>query len=142
MKRRLATWRPRFRIATLFWLTAIIAAIFVGRQSYQIRSLANRWWEVTRVRFGGDVNPRYPVVNWPPGSLTINENVPIQAIINSNPNVADVRLSSSRQLQISPKAFGQARVSYKTPGGRSKSGELLVRIEADQQYPDWTLSQQ
>jgi hypothetical protein len=142
MGRSLMKCRPRFRVATLFWLTAVVAAFFVGRQSDQIKSLAGRWWEVTRVRFGSDPRPGYTVINWPPGSLTINENVPIHAVANSDPSIADVKLSSSRQLLIRPKAFGETRVSYTTPGGKYKSGELLLNVEPDQQYPGWIWSQQ
>jgi hypothetical protein len=142
MQQSRTKWRPRFRLVTLFWLTAIVAAFFVGRRSDQIKSVAVRWWQVTRVRFGGDVNSEYYVVNWPPGSLTINENVPIHAVVNNYPNSIDVKLIGSRQLQISPKTFGEMSVSYTTPGNTYKSRQLRLKVEPDQKCPDWTLDQQ
>ena len=142
MQRLLTRWHPQFRVATLFWLMAVVAAFFVGRRSDEIKVLASNWWEVTRVRFGGHVKPGYKVAYWPLGSLTISEDVPIQALVNNDPTVVYARLSTSRQLQVSPKSLGEATVSYSLPSGKYKSARLDLKIEPGQKHPNWTLEQQ
>lgn len=135
-------WRLRFRVSTFFWLMTVVAAFFVGRRSDAIKSFADNWWEVTRVWLGGDVRSGYEVSYWPPGSITVNEDVPIKAIVVGDPTVVDAKLSSPRQLRISPKSTGETIVSYTVPGGKYKNAELQLKITPDEQFPDWTLGHQ
>jgi hypothetical protein len=138
--RNVRLWRPRFRVATLFWLMALDAAFFCGRCSDGIYGLARRWWEVTRVRLGGDTDPKWRVVNWPPRSITVNEDVPIRAVAINDASVAEISLLGSRQLCVSPKSEGEAWINFKTPDGRSRGAELHVKSE-NGCILDWRLSE-
>jgi Flp pilus assembly secretin CpaC len=132
-------WRLRFRVSTFLWMMVVVSAFFVGRRSDAIKTFADNWSEVTRVWLGGNVRRGYEVSYWPPASITINEDVPIKAIVVSDPTVVDAKLSSPRQLRISPKSTGETIVSYTVPGGKYKNAELQLKITPDEQFPGWTL---
>jgi hypothetical protein len=120
---------------------ALVAAFFVGRRSDEIKLFASSWWEVTRVQLGADAKPGYDVICWPPGSITINEDVPIQAVVVNDPDIAEAILSAPRQLRVSPKSNGETFITYTMSGGRYTTGKLRFKPEAGE-LPDWTLSRQ
>src|SRR5262245_745221 len=64
---------PRFRIATMLWLTTVAAAFLLGRRSEEIERPLRQWWQVTRISFGAEVDPNRRVVQWPPSCWTVNE---------------------------------------------------------------------
>jgi hypothetical protein len=133
MKRQL-----RFRVSSLLWLTALVAAFFCGRRSDEIESAARRWWQVTRVRFGADVRKREHVVMWPPNSATINEDRPVQSISTDNREVCRVALISDRQIRITPTSDGETVVRYSLPN-LLKPCEFRVVVE-NNRIADWSLS--
>jgi Pilus formation protein N terminal region len=106
----------RFRITTLLWLTVVVVAFFVGQRSDEISSHFNRWWQVTRIRFGSEVRKGYAVVMWPPHSATINEDLTIQKVSIDNPNICTVTAVSDRQLRVTPTGNGKTSVHYILPG--------------------------
>jgi hypothetical protein len=131
-------WRPRFRVSTLFWLTALVAAFFGGRRSSEIESAARRWWQVTRVRFGAEMRKREHVVMWPPNSATINEDGPVQSISADNRKVCRVTLVSDRQIRITPANDGETVVRYSLPN-LPKPCEFRVVVE-NKRIADWILT--
>jgi hypothetical protein len=135
-------WYLRFRISSFLWLALVVAAFFFGRNFEKIKVFGNNWWEVTRVRFGGKVNPGYEVSYWPPGSITINEEVPIQSIVATTPNIVEAVLSGPRQLRISPKSIGNTVITYSMAGGKYKCAEVTLDVSSGQDFPAWTLSHQ
>jgi hypothetical protein len=130
--------RLRFRVTALLWITAIVAVFFLGRRSEEIEAGFQRWWQVTRVRFGGDVQKGHRVVMWPRGSATINEGSTITKVSTDDPRVCTVTHVSDRQLRITPAANGQTTVRYGMPG-LPKPCRFLVIVE-DGRIADWTLT--
>jgi hypothetical protein len=130
--------RPRFRIASLMWLTAVVAAFFLGQRSDEIASGLNRWWQVTRVRFGGDVLENYSVVMWPRRSATINEDFKIQNVSIDNPQVCTATAISERQLRITPAADDKTCVRYMLPG-QTRPCRFDIIVD-NGNISDWKLS--
>lgn len=130
--------RLRFRITALLWLTAIVAAFFLGRRSDEIASGFDRWWQVTRVRIGADVRDNYRVVRWPRNSATINERVRIQNVSVDDPLVCTVSEVSDRQLRITPTSNGKTSVRY-TVAGQTRPSRFSVTVE-NGTITDWMLS--
>jgi hypothetical protein len=130
-------WRPRFRISTLLWLMALLSAFFCGRRSDNIGSLTNRWWQVTRVWLGADINPKQTVVVWPIGSATINENLAIHQVQVNDPKICSATLSSSRQLRVAPQSDGKTIVKY-VIGNSPKLHSFEVVVE-DGRIANWGL---
>jgi hypothetical protein len=133
--------RPRFRISTLFWMTVVVAAFFCGRRSHDIESSARRWWQVTRVRWGGSVD-NTEVIRWPPGSITINEPQAIQQAVNYDPKLASVAFHASNQICISPEANGDTVVSYNFAAGKYRKADFKFTINVGRIDSDWSLSRQ
>ena len=129
--------RPRFRITTLLWITALVAAFFVGRRSDEVVSGFDRWWHVTRVRLGGDVRRNRRVVMWPRRSATINEDFAIQNVSTDNPQICTAMRVSDRQLRITPAADGETTVRYSVPGGQ-KPYRFHLAVK-DGRIADWSL---
>jgi Flp pilus assembly secretin CpaC len=136
-KRARRRWLPRFRVATLLWLMALVAAFFFGRQSKEVESLARRWWAVSRVRLGANV-AEPEVINWPPGSITVNGDTAIRSVDVDDPEIVEVKFLNSRQLQVSPKSDGETWVEFKTPGGKWNGVQLRVQPE-NGSILDWNL---
>jgi hypothetical protein len=130
--------RPRFRISALLWLTAVVAAFFLGQRSDEIASGFNRWWQVTRIRFGGDVRKGESVVMWPRRSATINEDFKIQNVSIDNPDVCTATEVSGRQLRITPTADGKTSVHYILPG-QTRPCRFDITVE-NGNISDWMLT--
>jgi hypothetical protein len=126
---------PKFRITTLFWLMAIVAAYFTGRRSDQIESAANQWWRVTCVRWGGEV-ANSEVVMWPRRGVTINESCEINNVSTLDPEVCTVRKTCGKQLEVSPVTDGKTLIYFDDSDGNKHKFLLSVtngRIDADWQ---------
>jgi hypothetical protein len=133
--------RPRFRISSLLWITALVAAFFCGRQSIEIQSVAQRWWQVNRVRWGASVS-KVEIVHWPPGSVTINEINNIRSATTNDPSIASPTFPAANQMCVSPKADGQTVVSYNLAGGTQRNAELKVEVLNGKVTMDWMLTHQ
>ena len=130
--------RPRFRITALLWLTALVAAFFLGQRSDEIASGFDRWWQVTRIRFGGEVRKNDSVVMWPRRSATINEDFAIRNVSIDNPTVCTATEVSNRQLRITPTADGKTSVHYSLPG-QPRACRFDVVVE-NGNIADWMLT--
>ena len=133
-------WRLRFRITTLLWLTVIVAAFFVGRRSGEIERAASLWWQVTRVRWGASVT-KTEIIQWPPGSITINEPNTIQKAVVYDPRITSVAFLTSNQMQISPKGDGKTTVTYTLTSGQFRNGQFDCNVERGRIGSNWGLSQ-
>jgi hypothetical protein len=117
---------------------ALVAAFFIGGRSDEIESAAKRWWQVTRVQWGGDFRRNEHIVMWPPNSATINEDGAVQSVTIDNSEVCRVTQVSDRQIRITPTSDGETVIRYSL-SILPKPCELRLVVE-NNKIVDWILT--
>jgi hypothetical protein len=102
---------------------------FCGRRSNEIEAEFSRWWQVTRVAWGAEFDPKYRWVFYPRGSITINSEAPISGVRVTLPKKCEATVTANRQLRVTPSEDGDYSVLYRTPAGRRTVHRLDLTVE-------------
>jgi hypothetical protein len=121
---------PRFRTATLLWLTVVVAAFFTGRQSDEIGRRIAQWWLAAWPRAAP-----YKLTSQPDGSLLVVTQSPIARVQIRPTNVCIMNVVNGKDYQVLPLRDGKAELTFWHADGSSAQLTLVSKNKSLQSTP-------
>jgi hypothetical protein len=115
--------RPRFRTSSLLWLTVVVAAFFVGRQSDEIGLRLAQIWQA----IWPSAAAPYRLVTQSDGSLLFSATSPVPRVQVNNPDVCSINPLSSTKVAIFPKSDGYQNIIFWHQDGTVTDLKWMIR---------------